>query len=129
LIFIFDRSSVIHRLIRKIDHSMWAHVGWINKNKEIDEITTTGRVISPFSSLYKSNIVVGLYRFKNRKELTTETIELIQDVLNERSRITGYNWLGVFVKYLQKRWGIPFKVGTSPGDLMRMNLLELIAYA
>ena len=47
LVFIFDRTSVIHRQIRKIDHSMWAHVGWVNKNKEIDEITTKGRVVSP----------------------------------------------------------------------------------
>jgi hypothetical protein len=128
-IFTFDRGSGISRLIRKYDKGMWSHVGVINKDKKIVEMTTSGISATDFSSLCRVDLDVGLYRLKD-VQLSQSGKKKMQAFMDESlKKQIRFNWKGIFLVFLHKKYGIPIKYAPTPADLIYSNKLELISYA
>ena len=128
-VYSYDRNSGISRLIRKIDKGPWSHVGKVDGDKNIVEMTTSGIAKSTFSSLAIPSLDVGLYRLRDRvlDDAEQERIQKFLDtaLMNQ----IKFNWRGIFIVFLNKKVGLPFKHLPTPADLIYSNNYELIAYA
>jgi hypothetical protein len=128
-IFTFNRKSGISRYIRKIDKGPWSHVGLVDKDKNIVEMTTSGIAKSDFLSLCDPSLDVGLYRIRG---LTPDNAEqdgmqkFLDDLLREHAK---FDWFAIFLIFLHKKLHLPVKHVPTPADLMYSNNLELISYA
>lgn len=89
LLFSFDRSSGIHRLIRSVDKGMWAHVAMISNRNTICESTTSGISESDPTSMHDANFDVGLYRML---AVDGETRAKITEELQAKVGSQGYGW-------------------------------------
>ncbi len=130
-IFTFDRRSVISRLIRKYDKGMWSHMGIVaDMKRNIYEIITSGASLSHFSSLYGDHLDVGLYRLKEDPFSRLDRQAQIQlAIAAQLKKQINFDWRGVFLIFLRKRFGIPVKRITTPADIIYGNQLQLICYA
>jgi hypothetical protein len=130
-IFTFNRDSVISRLIRKYDKGMWSHVGIVaDMKRNIYEVTTSGASLSDFSSLYGDNLDVGLYRPKGEfLSPSDKQLELQLVIATQLKKGVRFDWKGIFLIFLRKRFGIPVKRITTPADIICANQLQLMCYA
>lgn len=128
-VYSYDRDSGISRLIRKIDKCHWSHVGIVDTDKNIVEMTTSGIAKSTFSSLAVPSLDVGLYRLRGRSLDDVEQEKIQKFIDTALIRQIKFNWLGIFIVFLNKKLGLPFKHLPTPADLMYSNNYELIAYA
>jgi hypothetical protein len=128
-LFTYDRTSGISRLIRKIDSGPWSHVGMIDKNKNIVEMTTSGIIKTDFFSLCNPMIDIGLYRIKDlvlneqQKEASQKKLE---DSLKQQIK---FDWLGILKVFLIKKFNLPIRHRATPAELIYSNKFELISYA
>jgi len=130
-IFTFNRGSVISRLIRKYDKGMWSHVGTVaDRKRNIYEITTSGISLSDFSSLYGDHLDVGLYRPKGDIfDSLDNQVKLQLAIATQMKKGAKFDWRGIFLIFLRKRFKIPVKRITTPADIIYGNQFQLICYA
>lgn len=126
-VFTYDRASGISRLIRKYDWGHWSHCGRVDKNKDIVEATTVGVRKSPFSSLCRAALDVGLYRLKEYDQVNMDEMERFYEIA--LGNPTKFNWTGMIRAFLRRRYRIPFRFVPTPAELMYMNIHRLVGYA
>lgn len=127
-IFTFDRNSGISRLIRKIDHGQFSHVGVVDKNKTIVEMAASGLTRSHFSSLYRTSLDVALYRPRNSKLTPCQQEKMQNSIEDSLKQHIGFGWHKLLFVFLHKKMHLPIKHPSTPAGLLYANTLELIAY-
>lgn len=128
-VFTYDRSSGLHKLIRRYDRGMFGHCAIISERKTIYEITVSGGSESPFSDLDNPSLDVGLYRVP---DITEEQRHAIAAYASKYVGRRGYGWYKVIRLMLWKRFHIPYdrtEYEVSPEDLIHIGKMELICYA
>jgi hypothetical protein len=130
MVFTYDRTSGLARLIRKHDWGMWSHVANVDADKSLSQITLGGHEVSSFYNLASASLDVGLYRIP---ELSDDDRKKMLEFLDTMApAITGYNWRGVIRVFLNKRFGIPYRrrsTEVTPNEMIYQNYLRLICYA
>jgi hypothetical protein len=126
IIFTFDRSKLLHWLIREIDVCHWAHCGVVGPGKTLLEMVGSGGQEVSLDTLKIDSLDVGLYRPSDPSAALMMAIRT-QVIMNRKPK---YNYKGVIKIYLKNIFGFKFKdqLPTSRHILMLQDL-HLITFA
>jgi hypothetical protein len=98
LVQVFDESSVVSRLIARVDRGCWSHsAGYLGEGK-VTEAITSGVTIRPLEVYNRSSIRLGIYRIEG---VTSENAEAARKWSQEQVG-KGYGWSSVIRSGIEK---------------------------
>ena len=130
ILFTFDNSSGISKLVRTYDRGMWSHVGIIGSDGLFYHTTTSGMKKDSIESLYSESCDLGLYRLKIfGDDVDSKFATTLQNGLeSDLKRIVGYDWILLFKMFLRRRFRIKITNKLTPAQMLYGNTLRLVAY-
>lgn len=123
MVFTYNQSNFVSRLIAKLDNGSWSHVGVYIGNGYICEAVTSGVTKRAITTYKNSNIRIGLYRHKN---MTPERADNISNMCLSQLGCS-YNYWGAIKLGLKKILKIENKV-PSPSGTIFGGQLYLVEY-